>query len=219
MNWLKNLLSRNATDLPTNAASTTEIEAPEQLARDEPPTSGAPAFNVATNNLLPRIVSGDFLLRFPPEAGLVSRQVDGTDLLEILVLDSSESVAFVTTGLLEELQLTRDEAFQVASGNLQLRLPENVVRGVLEENQMPMIQTLDGFDAARVLVLPGRLKDGETIAAVIPDRDTLVLLAVPPDKDTDEFWSGLANFPGSDESSPTITNRPLRVTRDGIRME
>lgn len=193
--------------------------APEPLELDEQPVAESPTIVVAVENLLPRMVANDFLLRFPPEAELVSRPIIDSRLLEVLVLDSSESVAFVTTSMLDDLQLSEDEAFRVAEENLKPRLPENVVRGVMEHNQMPMLQTFDGFDAARVLVLPSRLKAGETVAAMVPDRDSCVLLAVPPEKDTPEFWAGLADFPGCDASSPAITSRPLRVTRSGITME
>ena len=35
----------------------------------------------------------------------------------------------------------------------------------------------------------------DTAAAMIPDRDSCVLLAVSREKDTPEFWASLANFP------------------------
>lgn len=201
MSWIRNWIgrSRNHESKAENAGS------PDQI-------------KLKGENLLPRVVAADFLRNFPAEAALPARPVVTTGLMEILVLDSDESMVFVTNSMLEQLGLTEAKAFDDARKNLQSRVPVSLVRGVLEQNQMPMIKTCDGFDAARILVLPGFLKDGEVVAAMIPDRDTLVLLAVPPEKEQSEFWQGLADFPGSGDSSPTISNRPFRVSRQGIQM-
>lgn len=176
------------------------------------------AFDVRTDNLLPRVVSSDFVRKFPADAGLINRPLGSTGLREVLVLDGEQSVAFVTQSMLDGFHLSADAAFEVALKNLQPKLLEGVVRGVLERNELTMNKYGDSFDAARVLAVPALLREGEAVAALIPDRDTLVLLAAPKEKDTPEFWESLANFPGSGDGGPPISNRPLRVTRQGIEL-
>ena len=46
---------------------------------------------------------------------------------------------------------------------------------------------MDTYDAARVLLLPERLRADEEAAALIPDRDTCVIAPLPADGD----WSEL----------------------------
>lgn len=180
--------------------------------------TSAQAFDVRVQNLLPRVVSPDFLNRFPADAGLIVRDLENTGLKTVLVLDRDDAMAFITKELLNQLEMTSDEAFQVALENLSNKKPDDVVRGVIENNQMMNIKMLDGYDAARILTIPKQLHEDESVAAIISDRDTLVLLAVSDEKDSPEFWESLADFPRASDDSPPITNRPLKVTRHGFEL-
>ena len=176
------------------------------------------SFDILDNNLFPRVVAPDFLQRFPANAGLIVQALGNTGLLIVLVLDRDDAMAFLTEELLNQLEMTSDEAFTVALENLSNKKPDDVVRGVLENNQLMSVKMQDGFDAARILTIPRLLRDDESVAAIIPDRDTLVLLAVSADKDAPEFWESLVDFPCASNDSPPITNRPLKVTRHGIEL-
>lgn len=74
-----------------------------------------------------------------------------------------------------------------------------------------LIKTCDSFDAARLLLVPGYLEAGETLVALIPDRDTLVLTTPPADDD----WAGLRTLAGTADGDPLYTE-PLVVTSAGI---
>ena len=130
-----------------------------------------------------------------------------------LVLDSETSVAYLTADMLGELGLTTDEALALAKANLAGSVDvAAIVRDVLEKNALVMVKSFDSYDAARVLLVPAALAEGQELAAVIPDRDTLGLTRPPADGD----WSKLrqlARTPAGD----VLWEEPLRVTADGIR--
>src|SRR5262249_51190113 len=92
----------------------------------------------------------------------------------------------------------------------------DAVRSVFRENALVRIATLDSFDAARLLLVPEHLEDGEAIAAVIPDRDTLALLPVPQDND----WSKIAELAKMPlKPDHLLLNRPVKVTRAGFEVK
>ena len=68
---------------------------------------------------------------------------------------------------------------------------------------------MDGFDAARLLLVPATLQPGQRLAAVISDRDTLALLPVP------DKWSSLDEIAKASIGDPLFA-KPLLVTRDGV---
>jgi hypothetical protein len=163
--------------------------------------------------ILPRIVNEAFLVaarrELPGEITAVPLPVDG--LFVVFVLDSPNSVAYLPADRLRELGLDPPAALALAKENLSGSLASAVVREVMESSDVRVVKTLDTYDAARLLLLPDVLAPGETVVAMIPDRDTLILARAPEDGD----WAALndlAEAPGGESLHP----RPLRVTRDGI---
>jgi hypothetical protein len=129
-----------------------------------------------------------------------------------LVLDSETSVAYLTGDLLADLKLSPNEALAVAKENLAKSMDmAAVVRRALAENAVNVLKGGDSFDAARLLLVPGVLGEGEELAAAIPDRDTLVLASPPADGDWEPLRK-LARTPAGDVLWP----EPLRVTSTGI---
>jgi hypothetical protein len=109
--------------------------------------------------------------------------------------------------------LAPEELHERALANLRRSFPALVVRSVAETRQVSAIRAGDSFDATRLLLVPGELQEGEELAALIPDRETLVL-APPPD---DGDWGALRKLARTSAASPyTLCDRPLRVTRRGI---
>ena len=74
-----------------------------------------------------------------------------------------------------------------------------------------VVKSCDSFDAARLLLVPGYLDAGESLVALIPDRDTLVLTAPPDDGD----WDGLRKLARAADGDP-LWAEPLIVTSAGI---
>ena len=107
--------------------------------------------------------------------------------------------------------LLEADALVLAKANLARAFDSTAVRSALSDRSMNVVKTNDTFDAARILLVPQFLEPGESIAAVIPDRDTLVLTAVPADGD----WSRLRKIAGVAAGDP-LWREPLIVTREGI---
>jgi len=166
----------------------------------------------------PRLVTDDFLRRLRADGTsrmgkTLSALPSGVAGLSIVfVLDNENSVAYLTDDLLAELKLSPDEAIGLAKENLRRSMDVGAaVRRTLAEKSLNVLKGGDTFDAARILLVPECLGEGEEIAAAIPDRDTLMLTLPPMDGD----WSALrklARTPAGD----VLWNEPLRVTSAGI---
>jgi hypothetical protein len=135
--------------------------------------------------------------------------VDGLSI--VFVLDRETAVAYLTDDLLAKLELTPAQALDVARTNLARTFGREVVREAVASQNVNVIKSCDTFDAARLLLVPGYLEPGESLVALVPDRDTLVLTGPPPDGD----WTGLRKLARAAAGDPLCTE-PLVVTADGI---
>jgi hypothetical protein len=86
------------------------------------------------------------------------------------------------------------------------------VDGAVRESTLTMVKALDSYDAARILLVPGYLGDGEEVVALIPDRDTLTLAPLP----TDGNWDTLRKLARVAGGEHLLIDRPIRVTRGGF---
>lgn len=144
----------------------------------------------------------------PPAA--VETGVPG--LLATVVVDSEASVRYLNADDLEELGLTADDALARAVDNFRDTLPGAVVRNTLDQGELSVFKDLDSYDAARLLLVPDLLGEGESVVALIPDRDTLALAPVPADGD----WSSLRKL-AHNAAGPPLWTEPVVVTRAGLR--
>jgi uncharacterized protein YtpQ (UPF0354 family) len=130
----------------------------------------------------------------------------------VLVLDSKNSVAYLQTSQLSELGLVDPAAaLEVAKENLARSFKGEVVREAIEKNNLVVGKSADTYDAARLLLVPAHLKQGETLAAMIPDRDTLVLTRIP----ADDNWAGLTKLAKTAAGDP-LFRKPIVVTAHGF---
>jgi len=162
----------------------------------------------------PRLVNEAFLkqLRGQVKDGTIPAVPTGVPGLSVVfVLDSPDSVAYVNDRHLTDLNLSEVDALALAKANLSRAFDRNVVRGVLSDGSLSVIKTGDTFDAARLLLVPDVLELGQSIAALIPDRNTLALTVVPPEGD----WTGLRKLARRADGD-SLWPEPLLVTRDGI---
>lgn len=162
----------------------------------------------------PRIVRRDWALEAARQVGSdplpsVSFGPEGLDV--VFVLDSENSVAYLQSEQLADLGVSPEEAFDLAVANLGKSFQPEAIRPIVEEGSMSVVKSEDTYDAARLLLIPDSLREGESIAALIPDRDTLVLVPVPEDGD----WRLLNKLAESAEGDPLWTE-PLMVTSGGI---
>jgi len=166
------------------------------------------------HRVFPRIVRDDWAEEAARQVGsdpLPSLPLGPQGLAVVFVLDNEHSVAYLQSEQLAELGLSPEEALDLAMENLGQSFRPEAIRPVLDESAMSVVKSEDTYDAARLLLMPGALRDGEAIAALIPDRDTLVLAPVPDDDD----WASLAKLAKNPDGDPLWTE-PLLVTSAGV---
>ena len=71
-------------------------------------------------------------------------------------------------------------------------------------------------DAARLLLIPECLKKGESLVALVPHRDMLVLGPADLEHDRSKLEAGLRALDCQDH--PPLLNQPVRVTSAGFEM-
>ena len=168
---------------------------------------------IIRENIMPRIVNETFIkdaLKTYPE-GLPCRPLYETGLSIVYVIDSKNNMSFVRAGWLKESGLTEAELYSLSIEHLRQRYPDNIASKTLKSNSLIVLKTFDGFDAARLLLVPAQLEAGQSIAATIPDRDTLSLSPVP----LEDNWAGLRKASQSAVGAP-LCEQPLLVTSNSI---
>jgi hypothetical protein len=167
------------------------------------------------DKLRPRLLPDTALasMRHASGAGALPAWPSGVaGLSVVLVLDREASVLYLTAEQLQELGLGHDEALALAKANLARTFGRDAVRhAVADRRAINVIKSCDTYDAARLLLVPEYLESGETLAALIPDRDTLVLVAPPDDGD----WSTHRQLAKRAAGDP-LWSEPLLVTPAGI---
>jgi hypothetical protein len=164
--------------------------------------------------LLPRLVPDAFFATLPADTVLPHRAVGETGLAMVVVLDNPQSVAYVTDRQLAQLGLKEDALFARALDNLRPKFDPAIVQGVLKDKQVVAIKMGDSFEAARLLLVPEALEDGQQIAAIVPDKDVLMLAPVPVDGN----WASLQGL-ARNASGQVLLDRPLLVTKAGFELK
>jgi uncharacterized protein YtpQ (UPF0354 family) len=161
--------------------------------------------------VMPRLVTADFLANLPSEAELPTRPLGDTGLSVAYVLDSAQRVNYITAAHVRELDIDSDDALHaLALANLRKISSTTMVRDAIE-GQLVVIKSMDTYDAVRVLLVPETLREGESVLAAVPDRDTLAMISVPR--------SEARGFPmTADNTDHLLLNKPLWVTRDQIEL-
>lgn len=157
--------------------------------------------------ILPRLVQQSFVAATP---SLVRRALEGTPLLIVYVFNGKHGVSYITKPHLTDLGVDEESLHARALGNLRALVTDEMVSTAMG-GKVSVVKTGDTFDAARILAIPSLLKEGEAVAATIPDRDTLALARVPDDGN----WSGLHQI-ARKNVGPALLDVPLRITRDGF---
>lgn len=165
--------------------------------------------------VLPRLVNDSFLKQLRAEVTeevLPALPLGVPGLSVVLVLDGKTAVAYLTQEQLAAMQLTPLEALELARQNLARSFEPGIVRRAVTGGSLNMVKAGDSFDAARLLLVPSALEPGERVAALVPDRDTLVITSVPNDGN----WAPLRKLARSAATEP-LWAEPLLVTAEGIR--
>ncbi len=146
------------------------------------------------------------------QIGIPNIPIENTPLCVAFVIDMPQSVAFVNHEILKELEVDIDELYKAAVEHLDDEKFGGVIRS-LEPDTLGAIKTGDSYDAARALLIPKYLSEGESLVIAVPDRDSLMLLRSHSPKRFD-LMSRVAKFPGGDR---LLYDQAIEVTANGFR--
>jgi len=163
--------------------------------------------------LLPRLLNAADLASMLRNGKLIHRPLEGTGLSVVYVRDSEQAVNYLLEDSLGELQMDAAVLHERALANLRKKSPPGFARAAVDDSKVSVFKFGDTFDAARALLIPEQLREGETVAVVISDRDTLGIMPPPPDGD----WASLARLARAVDGPPLL-NRPLKVTSRGFEL-
>jgi uncharacterized protein YtpQ (UPF0354 family) len=163
------------------------------------------------DRILPRIVNTAFLNSLPDKADLPHRPLGFTGLEVAYVFDSEHHVAYITRDAADDLGLDDRELHNRALTNLRkLFQPELIANARGDNGSITILESGDGHDVTRLLLVSEHLNEGEVLAAVLPSRDTLILAPAPANDD----WS---TFNGLATTSPdALSDRALKITHHSI---
>lgn len=109
------------------------------------------------------------------------------------------------------------ELHRQALETLRADFPRDVLTSALNGGSGSALQLGDGYDAARLLLLPESLPEGEAVVALVPHRDMLLLLPDAMREDPEKLREGMRML-SEDHGHPELLNRPVRVTPDGFAL-
>lgn len=142
------------------------------------------------------------------------------DLKIVYALDSDRTISYIQRSTVNEWNITDEELHEIALDNLVKRSEAIAAQAAQnEDGQIDLIlfQTLDGYDAARLLLptLHDRLKEhlGSPFCAGIPNRDILLCFR-NEDKTVDRLRGQIAK--DFEQMPHQVTAQLLLVTADGI---
>jgi uncharacterized protein YtpQ (UPF0354 family) len=185
-----------------------------RAAEGSPDRNGS--FDELRDRILPMILS---------EKDLASHRNTVTEpLIEGLhiayAIDSDRTIAYIPEAQFESWGITHDDLHAAAIDNLVTRSEAMAAHAAQDEDgqvNLILFQTMDGYDASRVLLpsLHEKLREylGSPFAAGIPNRDILLCF-----RNDDDTVARLRDQIGDDHRKMPhgVTDRLLLVTADGI---
>ena len=145
-----------------------------------------------------------------------------TGLVIAYAIDSDRTIAYLPKVQFDSWKISHDELHETALGNLVARSESMSAHAAQDDDgkiNLILFQTMDGYDASRVLLptLHEKLREylGSPFAAAIPNRD--ILLCFRNDEETvDRLKAQIAE--DYRQMPHQVTDRLLLVTADGIAL-
>lgn len=192
------------------------VDAHLATVRESVATHGTLPFETASPRILPQVKNREFLRvneQMGEGRGVVWRPLVD-EIVVSYVLDSEHGMTYLTHADLAAWRKGADEIHAIALENLRRRSAP--LGGRIDPSTgVQVIRTRDGYDAARVLILNELLKEArEDLLVGLPDRDTLMVMAVPVEKHRKvavEFEKRIASA-----GHAVITRKVFRLTPTGI---
>ncbi|HZZ43724.1 MAG TPA: DUF1444 family protein [Tepidisphaeraceae bacterium] len=174
-------------------------------------------FEQLKDRILPMVLSepGDDI---PPGQMVTQPLIDG--LVVAYAVDNDRTIAYIPRVQFDNWHISVDDLHETALENLVKRSESLNAHAAQDENgevNLILFQTLDGYDASRLLLpsLHDRLREhlGSPFAAAVPNRDILLCF-----RNDDETVSRLRQQIADDyrQMPHQVTDRILLITADGI---
>ena len=182
----------------------------------------SPAWATIQPRLRPQFMPAEYVQRAPIVHLPVGEEIDNAGVLIGIVLDSEAGYSYVRQEDGALWGRTPEELFDAAVANLQEASRELPMAMFPEPNLAIVIETKDGYDAARLLV-PGirefvAEKLGEPFFAGIPNRDFLIMWSREA---SEEFQTFCRQKIGEDfqQQDHPLTPQILLATAEGVDVE
>lgn len=166
--------------------------------------------------LRPRLLDRDTLTDLRRQAdydNLPAHPLGSSGLYAVLVQDSPRSVRFLHRKQVQDLPEPFDRTLRTAQGALDSPRFREAVRNCVQSGHRVVFQSGDSYDAARLLLIPQLLHPGESLVALVPDRDTLALAPLPSTPQERAELLALA----SQQGDRPLLDMPLVVSTEGWR--
>lgn len=164
--------------------------------------------------IMARLQPPDFVNELQGKGSFPNRHIAELGLSVFYVVDSEHSVRYLDSDGQSQLGLSDQQLFDLAIENLRRITPRELIRDVFEKKAVIAVKSGDTMDAARILTIPGYLDEGEIVAACIPDRDTMFLVAASETTD----WDSFVNIARNGDSRYRLLSRPVCVTSGGFEL-
>jgi len=174
-------------------------------------------FEKLKDRILPAVINEAFA---EAASAQLVQQPFVADLKIVYALDSDRTISYIQRSMVNQWNITDEDLHEIAIENLVKRSDAIAAQAAQnEDGQIDLIlfQTLDGYDAARLLLptLHDRLKEhlGSPFCAGIPNRDILLCF-----RNEDQTVSRLREQIAKDfgQMPHQVTAQLLLVTADGI---
>lgn len=164
----------------------------------------------------PRLVRPESLAGAAPHAVPLQLPVLDLGLTVVYLLDLPQGGRTLTEQDRGELELELAELHALALENLRKDFPREIVEQALSGESGSGIQFGDGFDTARLLLVPECLQEGEELVAMTAPHDLLLLLPASVRDDPEKMNEGLRLLKECDH--PVLLDRPVLVNRAGFEL-
>jgi hypothetical protein len=164
----------------------------------------------------PLLVPAEVLAEESSAGTAIHSPVPGLGLEAIYAVDIPPDKRVLTQQDAAELELEAASLHRLALENLRRDFPREMVASVIADDSGSASQIGDGFDAARLLLVPECLQPGQEVVALVPHPDMLVLLPPSILEDPEKLREGLGILECRDH--PPLLNRAVRVTSGGFEL-
>lgn len=167
--------------------------------------------------LMPQLMPAEFLSKLP----LASFEF-GDQVLLGFVLDTEHAYSYVTEKELDQWAISKELLRETAFENLKERSNGIEMMAIPGDNAFVIVSTMDGFDAARIVVPEMQQYFKETIGGSfyfgVPNRDFLICWSKSGDKKFQADMRAQVSSDFDDRPYP-LSGRAFEITDDGIRPE